>query len=227
MVLVPSIEAENDTPAQQEAREARAHDSAPRSRFWQRIRRAQQLRRVQRLRTQRQALRARALARTGSRAAARGAAGRVAARGGARVIANPVGLAITAVVVAAIVSIRLSTGRPLEGLGADINKAILGDLDEQARARMNVRSRFASDPILQRIAAANGGPTAQMVEIFNSLYDRDLAEVLGRTRIEERFPVDNIVDIMILRAAEAFRGGSKEGEAAGSSAAPIGRTSPR
>lgn len=155
------------------------------------------------------------MARTGSRVAARGAA-----RGAGRLVANPVGAIITAAVVATIVGVRLSTGRPLEGLGADINRAVLGDMDEKARARANVRESLSSNPELARIAALNGGPTEQMRQVFDGLVEVEEREVIGRTLLEERFPANNIVDLMILRAAELFRGKVKEGAAGGTSAAP-------
>ena len=71
-----------------------------------------------------------------------------AARGGmglgtaARVgrVMNPVGLAVVSAVVIGGIATRLSTGKSFANVGAGLNKAILGDLDERARADAQTRS---------------------------------------------------------------------------------------
>lgn len=139
-------------------------------------------------------------------AAAGGARIGAAARGGAPVpgVLGKVGTAgVAALLVAGVVTLRLASGQPLEGTGAYLNKLILGDLDDEARAKMTTRRQFESDADLTRIAG-NTGVNSQLVSVAADLQRLNLRDEIAKSAIEAAFPVDNLLDMLILRAQKAF-----------------------
>jgi hypothetical protein len=135
---------------------------------------------------------------------ARGAATRVGAR---LAVANPVGLLVTALVVAGTVALRLGTGTPLEGLGESLNSALLGDVDDKARANMTVRRRFQSDEALSYIAGEEGRnkPNPQLARLADDLTKMETRREIGASLLRKEFPANNILDMLILRARDAIK----------------------
>ena len=174
--------------------------------------RAGLIQRMARLRRQRSLARA-ARGRASLRRAARAGTGvartaRAASMfGRAASLGNPVGASLTALLVAGLVTLRLGTGRPLEGIGAELNKVILGDLDEEARAKTSVRGQISGDPNLARIMGQENAVNAQITKVSKDLYDFARREEIARTALSEAMPVDNLLDNLILRAAAALRTG--------------------
>jgi len=135
-----------------------------------------------------------------ARYGARGAAS-IAARGAA----SAPGLILAALVVGGFAAVRLGTGQPLEGLGADINRIVLGDADDEARARMATRDRMTGDAQLVRIAGQEGQVNAQLRKVFDDLYELNRRDEVGATKLREAFPVNSTLDLWILAAAEALK----------------------
>lgn len=122
-------------------------------------------------------------------------------------MANPAGAALMALLVAGVVTLRLGTGKPLEGVGAEINKLLLGDLDEEARAKTAVRSHWSGDPNTARIMGQEGAVNAQISKVSKDLFAFARREEIGKSALFEAMPVDNLLDNLILRAASALRTG--------------------
>lgn len=145
-----------------------------------------------------------AVARYGARGAAafatRGVSA-VAARGAATLP----GLILAALVVGGFAAVRLGTGQPLEGLGAQINRIVLGDADDEARARMATRDQMTGDSQLARIAGQEGQVNGQMRRLFDDLYKLNRRQEVGATLLREAFPTNSTLDLWILAAAEALK----------------------
>ncbi len=132
-------------------------------------------------------------------------------RAGARVaVGNPVGAIVAAVIVAGVVALRLGTGQPLEGTGEAVNRMILGDADDKARASMAVRQRYSDDPVLSRILAqkgldANNGLPADLAKMSAGDVQIELEKERGASLFREHLGVNNTLDMLILRAAEKLK----------------------
>ena len=126
--------------------------------------------------------------------------------GGARALANPAGAIVAALVVAGVVAVRIGTGTSFEGMGAKLNKMLLGDMDEQARATMDVRKRLSGDSHLARITAQEGGVNSQILSIAEDMRDIRKRELDGSSTFleNEEFQANTTLDILILRAKDAF-----------------------
>ena len=207
MIFAPDLGPRQQASAPVRAREERRLAAAKkRGGSLQRLRRLRQARRLRRRgRAARSGRRALGVARQGAGALARGAATRA---GVGAAVANPVGLLITALVVAGTVALRLGTGTPLEGLGESLNSAILGDVDDEARAKMTVRRRFQSDDALSYIAgeAGRNKPNPQLARLSDDLIKIEKRFEIGASLLRKEFPANNIVDMLILRAQEAVLG---------------------
>jgi len=143
-----------------------------------------------------------------------GSSGYARAARGARFLANPIGAIAAAVLVAGVTTLRLATGQPLEGLGATMNKWFLGDQDDAARAKMATRRQLESDEELSRIVGIRNEQglkmSPQISQIADDLFAMNLRREKGATAIREAFPIDSTLDMLILRAAGAFRGAWKK-----------------
>jgi len=139
-----------------------------------------------------------------ARAARMARAGSAAARFGGRAAANPVGAIIAGVAVASIVAVRLISGMPFEGIGERINQMFLGDLDEEARAKMATRNEIESDRDILRIVAKTGAKNAQVRSIFKDLYQLNLRKEKAAALFRREFPINNTLDLIILGAKNAF-----------------------
>jgi hypothetical protein len=115
-----------------------------------------------------------------------------------------VGGVFAALVTAGVVTLRLATGQPLEGTGELVNRMLLGDLDDEARATMAVRRRFEADPDLTRIAGREGRVNAQMASVAEDLRRFAFEREVGERAFREEFPANNRLDMIILRARAVF-----------------------
>lgn len=127
--------------------------------------------------------------------------------GRAASLGNPVSAGLTALLVAGLVALRLGTGRPLEGIGAELNKVILGDLDEEARAKNSVRTQLQGDSNIARIMGQENVVNAQITKVSRDLYEFARREEIGKSALFEAMPVNNLLDNLILRAASALQTG--------------------
>jgi len=149
-----------------------------------------------------------------------------ATRSSPAALVAPVGTAVasTAMVyaAAAIVSIavatRLLSGRSFENMGQYLNDVLIGDLDEDALASQDVRSRLGNDRDVARIAGREGNVNAQMKAIFGDLQAMQKRDRVGRAMFmsDRLFEVQGTFDLLILRARDVFlqywRGGSGPGD---------------
>jgi len=116
-----------------------------------------------------------------------------------------IGAAVTGLLVAGVAALRLATGQPLEKSGQIINDMLLGSLDEKARARQTVRNRLASDPELSRLVGQQGRINSQIQTLADSLYKQELRREEGSTMLRREFPIDNVFDMLILRAVAKLK----------------------
>lgn len=132
----------------------------------------------------------------------------VVARAGSRVVGTPVGAAVAALIVAGVAALRLASGQPLEGTGEAVNRMLLGDMDDEARARMHVGERFGSDAELSRVAAQTGGlANSQINTLAGDLVKFEKRKEEGASMFREKFASNNMVDMLILRARDALVAG--------------------
>ena len=120
--------------------------------------------------------------------------------------AGPVGLIVAAVVLAAVITTRLATGRSFENMGEQVNKLLLGDLDEEARATMDTRHRLQGDDNLTRFIGQQGTISNQVASVFEDLKKHRKRELDGRALFREdmHFQTNGLSDMLILRAKDAF-----------------------
>lgn len=148
-------------------------------------------------------------ARTGraGRAVRAGAATARAARLGGRAALNPVGALIAAIAVAGIVTGRLVSGRSFDNMGAEANRILLGDFDDEARAAMQARGEMMADSNILAFAGKRG-ITEGMREMFEMRKKLALDEIKGRSLFSEdpTFQVNGTLDMLILRAQEKITG---------------------
>ncbi len=162
--------------------------------------------RVARAASRRRAKKARArrlkVARSGLRGATSAAARRAAA--------TPVGAIAAILVVAGIVGLRLISGQPLEKTGEQLNKIFLGDMDEEARARMAVRQRLSGDSEIARIVGQEGRVNSQIASIADDLFRLEKKRQDAATLFKNEFPVNSLLDNLILRFVALFKSSWKE-----------------
>jgi hypothetical protein len=112
------------------------------------------------------------------------------------------GLAIAAVVAAVIA--REVSGRSFENMGKNLNSLLLGEVDDDARARMWARDQIIGTPGLAFYVGQQGKVDASIRAIHNDLYKQRLNFEKNRSAIREDkdFQVnDNWADL----AVEAVR----------------------
>ena len=205
MVFAPDLGPQHTPTARVRAREERHLDMAKRRGGV--LAKARAARRLQRSRKMKRRAKSGRRSVGAARAGVRGLAARGAARGASRLLANPIGAVVAAVVVAGIAAVRLATGEPLEGTGEMINKMILGDMDDEARAKMATRQLLQSDSHLTRIAGIEGSANSQIASLGDDLFKLNKEKEIGASLLRREFPANNTLDMLILRAAEAFRAG--------------------
>lgn len=206
MVITPTLGPMDPTAAAERARVSRRVAKQKEHRgLFERLARARIARKLARLSTMRGVGRfaqARAVAGAGRIA---GMAGIGTQMGGMRAVAsNPITLGIALAAVAAIVATRLATDTPFEGMGSELNEVLLGDMDDDARAAMNVREHLSSDPSLMSMLAQQAGVKAQLFQIANDLKEIEKHRQHGKSIMETKFPINGAFDVLILRVAEIF-----------------------
>lgn len=205
MVIRPTLDEAPGASVSLRAQEERLVDQLQKGKLARRLRAAAQASAKRRLAAR--AARARRMstvARAGS-AAVRGA-GSAAARGigrlGARAAGTPVGLIAAAVIVAGVVTLRLASGQPLEGTGEAVNRMILGDTDDEARAKMATRAQFGGDSDIARIVGQEGKVNSQVRSIAEDIQRINFRDEKGASLLREAFPSNNALDMLILRARD-------------------------
>lgn len=120
-------------------------------------------------------------------------------------VATPIGAILTGVAAAMIVATRLVQGKPLENLGNELEKTLLGDVPVEARATMATRRQFQNDRDLSRIAGQEGGkPNSQLQAVFEDLKQFNRRDEIGATALRREFPANGVLDMLILRARDEF-----------------------
>jgi hypothetical protein len=156
-----------------------------------------------------QALR-RAIARRARARLAKRTAGSVAERAGAGEAAGavsratPLGWIVGAAIVAGVVGLRLISGKPLEGTAEAINRVVLGDEDDKARATRRTREWLEGSPVVGEIGRNPRilDQMSQVARIQETIFERDEK---GASLIREHFPVNSKLDLMILAFAASMR----------------------
>lgn len=165
------------------------------------------LHRLVQAKTARRAAAARARAKSGQRTVratrfgqaglargAAGGAGRAAAAGGS------IAAIAAAIVVAGVVTFRLLSGEPLEKTGEQINSMLLGDLDDEARAKMATRQQLQGNADLMRFVGRDGVVSAQVASVAEDITKMNMRREVGASKLREEFPVNNTLDMLIERA---------------------------
>lgn len=203
MVLTPTVGDVAQPAARQRAKALRRMYGAARKKATlSRIMQFQALRRIVRRQRYGKALdNAGKLARKGAGAVTGGRVGR------ATTALNPVTIAVAGLVVASVAALRLGTGQSFGNMGAQVNNMLLGDLDDEARAAMDVRNQLSGDADIARIVGKEGKVNAQIRSVAGDL--RRLAterqKGLSVFREDTTFQVNNILDQLILRARDKFK----------------------
>jgi hypothetical protein len=148
---------------------------------------------------------------------ARGLVSQGMAAGGRAAVTNPIGIAIVVGVVAAMVGLRLASGKPFEGWGEELNEMFLGDLDDEARAKMATRQQLQGNPDVARAIHLWGQDpskktvlppaVSERIKLYNRLnkYQQD-----GETLFRRILPANTTLDMLILRLAAAIKKAWKE-----------------
>tara|TARA_Y100001938_G_scaffold146773_1_gene226427 strand:+ start:444 stop:1205 length:762 start_codon:yes stop_codon:yes gene_type:complete len=208
--LGPQQQASAKTRAREERRIARAHGKGG---VLRRLRMAQQMRRrrrrlhVARQRQKRKAMQmaGRAAIGRGATAVAGAAGARIAARVGAGALfSNPVTGVLAALAVGAAISHKLYTGKSFEQMGDQLNDMLLGDLDDEARAKMTVRHRFQGDELLSRIRGREGKVNSQLSRLHSDLLSIEKEREVGRSLIVSQFGVDGTWDMLLKRFEDKY-----------------------
>lgn len=120
---------------------------------------------------------------------------------------SPLGLILTAGVVGVAVAARQISGRSFENLGNQLNRMLLGDMDDKARAAISVRNHFSSDRHLAWIAGKEGEVTSQMRSIQKDLLDFAERYEKGKSLFLEakEYEVPTTIDMLINRIRKLFR----------------------
>ena len=202
MVFAPDIGPQRLPNARTRAREERRLAGArKRGGLFRRLRAARALRK-----SKPGARRARSGSRLGS-IARRGVGGLARAgvqRAGLAAFASPVGLAVGALLIAGVTTLRLASGQPLEGTGEMLNRMILGDMDDEARAKLTTRQTFKGDSDIARVVGSDGRVNSQVASIGNDVFELNKRREVGASLLREEFPVNSILDMLILRGKKAF-----------------------
>ena len=92
----------------------------------------------------------------------------------------------------------------MEGIGEQVNRMLLGDLDEDARAAIATRRQLAGDSDVARIAGQQGRVNSQIRSIADDIRKLHKRDEIGATLFREEFPANNVIDMLILRGRDAF-----------------------
>lgn len=131
-------------------------------------------------------------------------------------VLNPVGLAVAAIAVGGLVATRLVTGRSFENMGETLKTTLLGDKPAEALASRQAREvlegnddvlLMAGDPATR---ASVLDQAAKVHRVLSGVYQ--VAED-GKQAIrgDPEFQVNNTLDMLILRVADAMKRSWEDG----------------
>lgn len=143
-------------------------------------------------------------------AALRGAGSAIGRFAGRGAVSNPVGLIVALGVIAAVTATRLISGKSFDQMGEEVNRVLLGDMDDEARAKMTTRSELESNQDLMRVVAATGKDNKQVKAVFKDIYDKRLLYERNASMIRQEFGVNSSIDMIILRIRDLLVQGWKE-----------------
>ena len=214
MVIRPDLGLRKSGPARERAKEERRIAGAKKQGgTLRRLAMARQANKIRRNRTKgsarakdqairKKGARPRLGVRGGPRLTGMGMAAKVAAR-------TPWGLIISAAATGIVAATRLVSGRSLENMGAQVNKMVWGDADEDAKASMMTRQQMSQDPVLSGIAGMDpeNRVNDQMKTLFDELKKIRKREVAGQQLFEEdkHFQNNSFLDAMILTMGGKLR----------------------
>jgi hypothetical protein len=117
-----------------------------------------------------------------------------------------VSLGAVGVAAAAAVAARLVSGRSFGGMGAVINRTVLGDADERALARQLATQQLLANPLVTRVVGTQG-MTSQIYRLHEIFTREHLKTVRGTSRIleHEAFDVDAKLDMLILNMRDKVK----------------------
>ena len=140
------------------------------------------------------------------RSSMKGARKGLAKSGAGRLIGAVGGGKLMMVAVSLLVVQRLASGQSFENAGAHLNRKLLGDLDDKARAGITVRKRLSADSDLAYMRGQDEKFATEIEAISESMYDFELRREQFRSRVMEdkHFQVNSTLDQLILRARDAF-----------------------
>jgi len=118
------------------------------------------------------------------------------------------GSAFAASSLAALTLFRLASGRSFSSTAARLNEVLLGELDEDARAKVRVRSALQDNEILMRALGQTPEMMGDLVQVGDRMYEQARRRERGRSLIEmdDRFQSnDSLLDLLIIRAKNYFR----------------------
>jgi len=120
-----------------------------------------------------------------------------------RMLMTPAGAIGSAVVVGALVGLRLGTGRSFENMGENLKQMALGNLSPDAMADQQARGFIASRPNLLAIMGMEDGADDQIHELFRDVRELARRDLAGRARLmrDPRFQANQLIDNLILSGA--------------------------
>jgi len=118
---------------------------------------------------------------------------------------TPTGALVAALVTAGVVMLRLGTNQPLEATGSLVRHMLLGDANEEAQAKQNVRDRIGGDSDLARIMGQEHGINSQIRKLGEDLHKFELQRLIGEEMVRRQFPVNGLIDMLIIRAQNKLR----------------------
>ena len=121
---------------------------------------------------------------------------------------SPISRTVTPLPAAAIVAARILADRPFEGIGQELNETLLGDLDDDARAAMNVRSYLGQQPHVMAMLATHAGVATHLNRVKQALHEIDKDRQHGTSVLNQEFPVNGMLDMLILRLWESIGKGA-------------------
>lgn len=132
--------------------------------------------------------------------------GRVAPARGI-MLGRVLGVSVAVAATVALVVARLASGRSFKGMGAVVNKAVLGDVDERALARKLATDQLLANPLILSEAGLGDSLSPQIYRLHEIFTQEHLATVRGTSRMLEHgaFDVDAMLDMLILNVADKVK----------------------
>lgn len=197
MVLVVELE-EFDTSARRRAKSESLVDKSIKTKG-KRLRQLRQLREAKRIKD---FLGMRRRAKIAARLAME-SGGRMATSAAGRLVGGAVGLPIALLLLAGAVTLRLISGKSFEQMGDIMNKMVLGDSDDAARASMRTREELVGNEYVANYARVYG--QAALQPTFDRIFQRRLMEAKGASIVREQYQVNGFFDQLILRLSDAIK----------------------